>query len=324
MPSYNQIGKEAKNIILWKNADSEPISMMPFKDMQIEWGLLPGGNIRVRRFIYPDSDYNIIDVMKIARKTEECPFCVKGHYISDITKTGDREILNTQGVDNKNMFKFAGMQGLAPVAIPKSLDEAASQSVKTLTGLGVDNKLATMMVDNLSPQLLAKLPQFLLNYGGSNLGRLIGNGIIGIGGMVGLWQGWFGPLSSRSENGLANFFANFIAELGDTRKGQSFDIQGDIETIKNAISFGDAGQLMNALVDPEWQSKLQADFSLPNLDFGNLGSFNLPQLPMLSGLASFGNNLAPSKTTPTPNVSKMLPPAPAAKTFTVPFKFNTI
>ncbi len=88
--AYNEIEETSDQITLWKNPALPAIGVLPFKGVQVEWG--QDGNplkplLKIRRILYPKAEYDRSSVEKIAEQTVNCPFCVEGRPLEEVSPT---------------------------------------------------------------------------------------------------------------------------------------------------------------------------------------------------------------------------------------------
>jgi len=309
MPYYNQVDDSPKAFILWKNSDHESIGGINFKNIFIEWGKGKDNIIRIRKLHYPKEFYNIVEVMKIADKTVNCPYCKVGDKLTPIPTSEFDKYLNSNDGVNNNMGILDKLKLDSP---NQMLESALGGSDKILGSLGMSPAVASDITTTVVPQFVAKIPQALTGYIGSTLGRKVVDGAIGIAGLIALFK-YQKALPSKLHDAGLSFFGNFLSNIANTDKGQVFSMNNDLEKLKNSISFGDGKGVMDAFIDPQGLEKLRNQLKIPT-------TFALPKMNF--GKFNLGKKLEPAKVTQLPNAQKMVPSGSTSPL--IPFRFNKV
>lgn len=262
----DQIETISDGFILYKNKSDKPIEAFKFKDVTIEWGLSPDNILRIRSLTYPNSEYSLEDIKEISKETVNCPHCKKGHPI----KFFKRELVNKdQGqLVRKNM----AYNMLQNIKLPEiNLDSITSYA---------DQVLGDRISKATLPQVYAQIVKAGTSLTGSNLGKKLLNGGIGL---IGLLTTYFMGdqlnLTDRLEDEINIMSGNLLASIMDVSPEAGFGIDQDLQKLKTALQFGDPNAVLNAFFDT---SKM----NLPSL--GSFSGTNL--LGDLQKWLNFGGN----------------------------------
>ncbi len=91
-PDYNTIMENESFFVILKRTDSEPFLFFPFKDIQVRVGRKNNDYV-LHSLFYPKRAYGKDEVFKIANETEECPLCVRGFRVTDISDEKNEELI---------------------------------------------------------------------------------------------------------------------------------------------------------------------------------------------------------------------------------------
>lgn len=268
----DQIETTSDGFILYKNKTDKSLEAFKFKDVTIEWGLSPTNVIRIRSLQYPKDEYSLTDVEDISKETVDCPHCKVGHPI----KFFKRELVNK---DQGHLVKNMAMNFFQSLKLPEINLDSITSFADQLMG----EKLSMAVL----PQTYAQGIKGLTSMTGSNLGKKLLNGLLGLAGLLTTYYGGDQlGLTNRLEDEINIMSANLLNSVLDVNPEAGFGIDQDLQKLKAALQFGDTNSLMNAFFDP-------SQFKLPSL--GNLGNFSgsniLADIQKMFGMnGSFGGS----------------------------------